>query len=387
VSAPRGPLPAGRRAHVLAALERDGLVRISDLSADLGVSPVTLRRDLAQFEEEGLLERVHGGAVPVAGQAPAATRPTTARARGKAPSVAVLVPSLDYYWPGVIRGMEAAAERHGMRLLLRGSSYELIDERPVLERLVHSEQVEGLVFAPSVDSPYAADVAAWLSAQDLPVVLVERDVVRPDTKQPMESATTDHALGGLLAAHHLADLGHRRVGLIVSRLSPTSRKIAAGWERACEELGLDRTEHFERFIPDHRSAEFSDVVTAIIDTVVASGTTALLVHSDPEAITVVEYALARGLSVPGDLSVIAYDDEVAQLYNPALTAVSPPRAAVGEAAVELRIRRLADPSRPAQRVVVSPTLNVRETTAPVSSPPSTSTAPSPPTPAPPTAGS
>jgi DNA-binding LacI/PurR family transcriptional regulator len=92
-----------------------------------------------------------------------------------------------------------------------------------------------------------------------------------------------------------------------------------------------------------------------------------LVHSDPEAITVVEYALARGLSVPGDLSVIAYDDQVAQLFNPALTAVSPPRDAVGEAAVELLIQRLADPARPAQRVVVSPRLNVRESTAPARS--------------------
>ena len=178
MSVSRGALPAGRRAHILSALERDGLVRISDLSADLGVSPVTLRRDLAQFEEEGLLERVHGGAVPVAGRALASAPTTRPKTRDGAPSLAVLVPSLDYYWPGVIRGMEAAAERHGMRLLLRGSSYELIDERPVLERLVHSEQVEGLVFAPNVDSPYAADVAEWLSAQDLPVVLVERDVER-----------------------------------------------------------------------------------------------------------------------------------------------------------------------------------------------------------------
>ncbi|MFT3888753.1 MAG: substrate-binding domain-containing protein [Arachnia sp.] len=355
------PLPAGRRAHILSALERDGMVRVSQLSAELGVSAVTLRRDLAQFEDEGLLTRVHGGAVPVEGATPSKGAPV--RPRGERPTLAVLVPSLDYYWPGVIRGMEAAAERHGMRLLLRGSSYELIDERPVLNRLVHTEQVKGLVFAPNIDSPYFADVAEWLTAQDLPVVLVERDVVRPDTFEAMESATTDHALGGSLAAHHLAALGHRRVGLVVSRLSPTSRKIAAGWERACEELGLDRTEHFERFIEDHRSAEFSATVTAIIDTVIASGTTALLVHSDPEALTVVEYALARGLSVPGDLSVIAYDDEVAQLYNPALTAVSPPRAAVGEAAVELLIRRLSDPSHPAQRVVVSPSLIVRESTA------------------------
>lgn len=359
------PLPARRRSHVLAALARDGMVRISQLSADLGVSPVTLRRDLAQFEVEGLLQRVHGGAIPVPGSPPAipAASPRVPE-DGAKPTLAVLVPSLDYYWPGVIRGMEAEAEAHGMRLLLRGASYEFLDERPVLERLIRNDGVQGLIFAPNLDSPYTADVLTWLSKQNLPVVLVERDATRPDNHAAFESATTDHVLGGRLAAHHLAELGHRRVGLVVSRLSPTSRKIEAGWAHACEELNLDRSEHFERFISDHHSAEFAETIAAIIDTVVTSGTTALLVHSDPEAITVVEYALARGLSVPGDLSVIAYDDEVARLYNPALTAVSPARAAVGRAAVELLIRRIAEPDRPALRVVVSPSLNIRETTAP-----------------------
>jgi len=68
--------------------------------------------------------------------------------------------------------------------------------------------------------------------------------------------------------------------------------------------------------------------------------------------------------VPEDLSVVAYDDEVAQLFTPALTAISPPRGGVGAAAVDLLARRLADPSRPVHRVSLSPTLKARESTAP-----------------------
>ena len=360
----RGELPASRKARILALLDRDGIVRVSDLSRQLGVSAITLRRDLAQYEEEGLLQRVHGGAIPLKSEGTSLPATST----GTTPALAVLVPSLDFYWPGVIRGMEASAARHGMRLVLRGASYEIDDERPVLDWLTQTEGIQGLVFAPNVNSPHAQDVINWLSKRALPVVLVERDAVRPDNHLPLESARTDHELGGILAAHHLAELGHRRVGLVVSRKSPTSSRIASGWSQACQELGLDDSEHFEQFIPDHRSVEFPNIVSAIIDNVISTGTTALLVHSDPEAITVVEYALARGLSVPGDLSVIAYDDEVAQLYNPALTAVSPPRAAVGSAAVELLIRRIADPSRPPHRVTISPSLNVRETTARANTP-------------------
>src|SRR6478752_7333982 len=128
---PHPPLGAERRAHVMAMLRRDGVVRIAQLMDELDVAPVTLRRDLAQMEQEGLLVRVHGGAVPVAG----ATVPD-AGPEAESGSIAMLVPSLDYYWPGVVRGAEAEAKRRGMGFLLRGASYELQDERPVLERLI-----------------------------------------------------------------------------------------------------------------------------------------------------------------------------------------------------------------------------------------------------------
>jgi len=361
------PLAANRRAFVIDALRTTGTVRVSELIDALGVAPVTLRRDLAQMEAEGLLVRVHGGAVVPEGGLPAAAAPITAGPGAKprdGESIAVLVPSLNYYWPGVVRGMEAEAARQGMKLLLRGASYELQDERPALERLVHSEGVSGLLVAPNTETAHAAEVIRWLADSGIPSVLVERDALLMPEGTPVESVTTDHALGAILAARHLASLGHRKVGLILSRFSPTSRKIAAGWQQACDELGLTPTDHFERSLPDRSSPEFSDAVNATLDMTIETGVTALLVHSDPEAMAFVDLALARGISIPEDLSIIAYDDEVAQLFTPALTAVSPPREAVGSAAVGLLTARIADPSRPVNRVVLSPHLNVRGSTAP-----------------------
>jgi DNA-binding LacI/PurR family transcriptional regulator len=350
-------LAASRRSHVLDALSRNGVVRVSELMSDLGVAPVTLRRDLAQMEREGLLVRVHGGAVPV-GDAPVEAAPATTG------SIAVLVPSLNYYWPGVIRGMEIAAERHGMGVLLRGASYELQDERPVLERLVLREDVRGVIVAPNTETIHAQDVIQWLADCGKPSVLVERDGVVLPEGTPVESVTTDHALGALLAARHLAGLGHRKVGLMLSRFSPTSRKIAAGWQAACDELGLTPTDHLERMLPDRSSPDFSAAVDATLDVALRTGITGLLVHSDPEAMAFVDLALTRGISIPEDLSIIAYDDEVAQLFTPALTAVSPPRSSVGETAVDLLLRRINDPSRPVHRVTLNPSLNVRGSTAP-----------------------
>lgn len=357
------PLAPARRAHVLAALSRDGIVRVSQLIDELGVASVTLRRDLAQLEDEGLLVRVHGGAVsPLGAAADAAIGAPAARDRTGG-SFAVLVPSLNYYWPNVVRGMEQEARQRGYRLLLRGASYELQDERPVLERIVANDDVRGLILAPNTDTPHSQDVIQWLAESGLPSVLVERDAVVLPGREPVENVTTDHALGAVLAARHLAALGHQRVGLILSRDSPTGRKIVKGWEAACAELELSPTQHFEQLFPDRNSPDFSAAVDAALDMALSSGVTGLLVHSDPEAMAFIDIALNRGISVPGDLSVIAYDDEVAELFTPALTAVSPPRAAVGAAAVDLLTQRLADPSRPVHRVTLSPTLNIRQSTA------------------------
>jgi len=56
-----------RRAKILERIQRDGGASIGDLARDHGVSPITVHRDLERLAEEGLIERVHGGARPPGG--------------------------------------------------------------------------------------------------------------------------------------------------------------------------------------------------------------------------------------------------------------------------------------------------------------------------------
>lgn len=58
-----------RRQTILARLQASGRVLAADLSAELGVSADTVRRDLRELDEAGLLRRVHGGALPRRGHA------------------------------------------------------------------------------------------------------------------------------------------------------------------------------------------------------------------------------------------------------------------------------------------------------------------------------
>jgi DNA-binding LacI/PurR family transcriptional regulator len=92
-----------------------------------------------------------------------------------------------------------------------------------------------------------------------------------------------------------------------------------------------------------------------------SGITALIVHSDSDAMSIAQYCSERGLSIPGDLALVSFDDEVAHLAEPALTAVRPRKKHVGRAAVELMMSRLTEGSRrPLQRILVVPELVIRE---------------------------
>ncbi|MCS5721018.1 DeoR/GlpR family DNA-binding transcription regulator [Herbiconiux sp. CPCC 203407] len=66
-----GPTESGRRREqLLAILERDNIVRLTEAASDLGVSVMTIRRDLADLEGEGMLRRVRGGAISVIGPRP-----------------------------------------------------------------------------------------------------------------------------------------------------------------------------------------------------------------------------------------------------------------------------------------------------------------------------
>lgn len=348
-------LPVARRDQLLEVLRRDGTIRVTDVASALGVTPVTVRRDINQLATEGLVRRVHGGATLLASTDEEVDTPDVA-------TLGMIVPSLDYYWPGVLQGAREAAARLGVRVVLRGSSYEVEDDERQVTGLVETVGVDGLLIAPNLSGPGGDALLTRLDALDLPVVLVERTATVPPYHAPMESVVSDHALGASIAVHHLGALGHRRVGLAYSKLSPTAPKVRAGWLTACEELGITGT--LDLPTVNYRDPDWRAEVDRILDACLSSGTTALLVHSDPEAISLVERCEERGISVPGQLSVVAYDDEVAGLANPPLTAVRPPRRSIGRAAVELLVGRLADPTRATHRVTVTPELMVRESTAP-----------------------
>ncbi|MDI6102272.1 substrate-binding domain-containing protein [Actinoplanes sp. NEAU-A12] len=323
-----------RHERLLIELRRSGAVRVSDLARDLGVSELTIRRDIAALAARNLLHRVHGGAT-----LPAPVRPLPA-ARRTGFTIGMVVPSLDFYWPPIVAGARAAAAALGVNVQLRGSSYDPEEDRRQIGRLVEAGQVQGLLLAPSLDGDDTGRTLDWIGRLPVPAILVERQPRRwTSTPRQVEWVRSDHELGLEIAVHHLYDQGHRRIGLLLSGGSPTSAYLLRGWQRACADLGI---------APDAVNGS-------------TRGLTALIVHSDPQAIAIAQSCADQGIRVPDDLAIVSYDDEVAHLAEPALTAIRPPKNHVGRLAVELMVSRLLDGDRrPAQGVLVAPELVVRQ---------------------------
>lgn len=131
-----------RRARLRAMLAQDGFVRVAAAAAELGVSEVTLRADLAALERAGALTRIHGGAMPVARGREDPVEATDAREReakraiGRAaaalvPSGACLALDVGSTALAVARALVARPELHDVTILTNGLGIALALEEAV----------------------------------------------------------------------------------------------------------------------------------------------------------------------------------------------------------------------------------------------------------------
>ncbi|WP_329126584.1 substrate-binding domain-containing protein [Streptomyces sp. NBC_01465] len=356
-------LASERQELILAAVRERGTVRLADLVARLGVTAVTVRRDVTILADRGLVVRVHGG-VTLAHRGPTAEqRPPAASPFGRLPGqalVGMVVPTVEFYWPPVIQGAQSAVAAAGGRLALRASAYDAGEDRRQVSALLN-RGIRTLIVAPTTTGDAGLDLLRWLGGLRIPVLLVERLPPPALPTLPLDAATTAHSLGAGLAVRHLVTLGHRRIAFVTARFSPTTQALLEGWRETGESLALPDRADLEFDVPAYGSRGWTDAYDAVLQRCLDAGVTALFVHSDREAIGLTERARDRGLVVPDDLAVVSYDDEVAAASDPPLTAVRPPKHRLGAVAAELAMARMADPAeRPVHRVQLWPTLIVRE---------------------------
>ncbi|WP_159007034.1 LacI family DNA-binding transcriptional regulator [Streptomyces sp. NRRL S-813] len=349
-----------RHQAILRKVRRHGSVRVTEVAAELRVSPVTVRKDVEVLAERGLVVRVHGGA-----RLPEDWAPSTADGAGAVPrhgarelTFGLVVPSATYYYPEVIRAVREAATACGARLLLRISEYDVDGERAQARAMVEAG-VDGLLLAPTTGTATHAD-SAWYEELGIPLVLVER---RPrPVGPPVEHVVTDHAYGARLAVHHLVTHGRRRIALLARGGTPTAPLLEEGFRTGLHLAGLEVPEdvgHVDLGMDRPGTPEYDGAMERFLDAVAAGRIDAAVVHPDGDALVLLQRLSARSLTVPGDLSIVSYDDEVAGLGDLPLSAVAPSKHEVGVSAVELLAARVAEPDRPRRQVSILPELRVR----------------------------
>ena len=167
----------------------------------------------------------------------------------------------------------------------------------------------------------------------------------------------DHEMGGYMATRYLIEQGHRRIACLVNaRRSNTGRKRLAGYERALREVGLpiDARLEFESeyYIPSAYEAS---------EAVLATDATAVFASSDNIALGLLKRLHEMGKSIPGDISVVSYDNSAADvLFEPALTAIEQDPSVLAEHAFSCMSKRLAGKGgKRAEEVVLEPALIVK----------------------------
>lgn len=324
-----------------------------ELADTLSVSINTVRRAVGVLVAEGVIQRRQGAGTFVS---PAVAPAGPAVTPGGRRLVGVLVPSTTYYYPRVVDGVQRVLRDAGVGVVLASSKYDLAVERDELQGMRDSG-VQGLLLAPNLHM--MADPQGYadgLRELPLPYVLMERRPPDPAPDDPTSYVGTDHHGGVCLALRHLRGLGHRRVGHLGRDHTGTSAFVAQGYDAAVSLLGLDPV----GAAVARRDLWDAEGIAVYVRACAAEGVTAVFCHGDRDAAALVVEARRQGLSVPGDLAVVAYDDEVAEVGDVPLTAVSPPKSEVGATAAELLLRRMTEGDAAlCRRVEILPRLVVR----------------------------
>jgi LacI family transcriptional regulator, repressor for deo operon, udp, cdd, tsx, nupC, and nupG len=331
--------------------------RLADIAARVGVSEATVSRVLngrpgvAAATRRSVLAALDGLGYE---------RPTRLRARS-AGLVGLIIPELDNpIFPALAQVIGQALTRQGYTPVLATQTPGGSSEDELTDLLVE-RGVRGIIYVSGLHSDTTADPGRYerLRVQGVPFVLV--DGYAPGVRAPFISPDDRAAMR--LAVTHLVSLGHVRIGLALGpvRFVPVQRKIEGFVRAVREQLGLDEEEITGRLIA--HSLFSVEGGQAAAGTLLDRGCTALVCASDLMALGAVRAARQRGRAVPGEVSVVGFDDSPLMAFtDPPLTTVRKPVPAMGQAAVRALLEEIDASPAPHSEFVFQPELVVRGST-------------------------
>ena len=331
--------------------------RLADIAAQAGVSEATVSRVLngkpgvAAATRESVL-----AALDVLGY----ERPVRLRRRS-AGLVGLITPELDNpIFPALAQVIGQALTRQGYTPVLATQTPGGSTEDELTEMLV-DRGVCGIIFVSGLHADTTADTRRYDRLRGLGVPHVMINGFSSKVKAPFVSPDDRAAME--LAVKHLAALGHTRIGLAVgpARFVPVLRKVEGFRQSLQGILGIGPKDS-ERFV--QHSLFTLEGGQAAAGVLLDRGCTAVVCASDMMALGAVSAVRRRGLDVPGDVSVVGFDDsQLIAFTDPPLTTIRQPVQSMGQAAVRALLEEVDGEPAPHTEFVFMPELVVRGSTA------------------------
>jgi LacI family transcriptional regulator len=329
-------------------------VTIADIAREAGVSVPTVSKVLNDRGEVAAATRAR--------VQDALTRSGYRRRGSPAPRRAGLVDfvitELATPWASeVLRGAEEEAHRNGVGLVVTATHDHHAGARQWAKALA-ARRSDGVIL---VVSDLQASVAEQLQSLHTPFVLID-PVGGYDPSLPTVGAT--NRAGGFSATEHLVELGHRRIGIITGTPDLVcSQERLDGYRAALGRAGIPVDEALVRHGNFHADGGRRGAA-ALLD--LDEPPTAIFASSDEQASGVYAEAHRRGVRIPGELSVVGFDDvELCEWLTPPLTTVRQSLAEMARLATRMVLDREAQRSAEHPlRIELATRLVVRESTAP-----------------------
>ncbi|MDI6099940.1 LacI family DNA-binding transcriptional regulator [Actinoplanes sp. NEAU-A12] len=249
----------------------------------------------------------------------------------------------------LLTGLYDAAGKAGYQLTLSAVTPRR-GERTAVGDLLQDRCEAIVLFGGQMRGSELASIAARL-----PVIAMMRSARRRD----IDVVHNDDALGSHQAVDHLVALGHQRIAHVDGGALHGSAERRAGYHEAMRRHGLDG--HI-RVVAGGPGEEHG---AAAAERLLADPPTAVTVFNDLSATGLLDVLRRNGLSVPGDLSVVGYDDTtLSRLAHIDLTTVGQDIDALAARAVERAVERIEGTATGPRAVIIPPRLVVRGTTGP-----------------------
>jgi len=231
----------------------------------------------------------------------------------------------------VVEGVEKVAQAANYSVFLATSHNNSDQEMAVVETL-HRRRVDAIIVTSSrVGSLYSSQ----LDQIQVPIVLINNQ----EEGEYLRSVAADDRQGAQLAVEYLISLGHRRIGYLgVTDRPKSNRRRLAGYQTALTDTGIALDPSLMVHPPAKTDFERGQ---AELEKFLAAQTTAIFCYNDAVAVGLLVACRQRGIAVPGQLSVVGFDDiEMAQYVTPALTTIAQPLLTLGQQAMEMTLRLL-----------------------------------------------